>query len=77
MKVIENKLFHKTYELMLNEQNMGKELKKYFPKIEDVFCLMGKEDNLIIRHIEGKIDLLLPLRKNNCLKKTLKLNLIN
>ena len=37
---------------------------------------MGREDNLVVRPIEGKIDLILPSKGNLLSKQTLELNQI-
>ena len=70
MEVVEGKISNQ-YKLRLQNNHIPTKLQRYIPKIQDVFSLMGREDNLIVRPIEGKIDLILPSAGNSLSKHTL------
>ena len=72
MEVLEDQKT-KPYRLQLYQEDISRELQRYTPSIDNVFSLMGREDNFQVRPIEGKIDLILPSRNRRPLKHTLSL----
>ena len=58
MKAWENKAL-KNYQLLFDEDKIEERLSKYLPTVKDIITFMGREKNIVVSPLDGRIILLL------------------